>query len=196
MESVYGYEYQGDNLLIARINLLLTFTEALQAKWQREATYPELQRAAKIISWNLWQMDGLKGTVPYDSLRNTYDTKTVEDVLGGLLPEKPQPACTFYDWRGQGKLKYNDRKTRKGSEMKFDFVIGNPPYQEVTESDSTRMPPVYDKFMDAAFKVGDNVVLITPARFLFDAGQTPKAWNKKMLEDPHLKVLYFNQNAT
>lgn len=45
----------------------------------------------------------------------------------------------------------------------FDYVIGNPPYQETTESDSTRMPPVYDKFMDAAYKVGDRVELITPA---------------------------------
>lgn len=78
----------------------------------------------------------------------------------------------------------------------FDYVIGNPPYQEETESDSTRMPPVYDKFMDATYKVGDHVELITPARFLFDAGQTPKAWNKKMLEDPHLSVLYYNQDAS
>ena len=45
------------------------------------------------------------------------------------------------------------------------------------------MPPVYDRFMDEAYKVADVVVLITPARFLFNAGQTPKAWNQKMLED-------------
>lgn len=78
----------------------------------------------------------------------------------------------------------------------FDFCIGNPPYQEVTESDSTRMPPVYDKFMDEANKVANIVELITPARFLFNAGQTPKAWNQKMLDDPHLKVLYYEQDAS
>ena len=77
----------------------------------------------------------------------------------------------------------------------FDFVIGNPPYQEVTESDSTRMPPVYDKFMDETNKVADAVELITPARFLFNAGQTPKAWNQKMLDDPYLKVLFYEQDA-
>ena len=38
----------------------------------------------------------------------------------------------------------------------FNFVIGNPPYQDMTDSDSTRMPPIYDKFMDAA----DEVVLL------------------------------------
>lgn len=78
----------------------------------------------------------------------------------------------------------------------FDFAIGNQPYQEVTESDSTRMPPVYDRFMDEANKVANVVELITPARFLFNAGQTPKAWNKKMLEDPHFKVLSYEQDAS
>lgn len=78
----------------------------------------------------------------------------------------------------------------------FDFVIGNPPYQEVTDSDSTRMPPVYDRFMDEANKVGDVVELITPARFLFKAGQTPKQWNIKMLEDPHFKVLSYERDAS
>lgn len=80
--------------------------------------------------------------------------------------------------------------------MKFDFVIGNPPYQEETESDSTRMLPIYDKFMDMAYEVGQKVELITPARFLSDAGQTPKSWNKKMLEDPHLSVLFTEQDAS
>lgn len=82
------------------------------------------------------------------------------------------------------------------SKKLFDFCCGNPPYQEVTESDSTRMPPVYDKFMDEAFKVSDVVELITPARFLFNAGQTPKAWNQKMLEDPHFKVLAYEPDAS
>lgn len=80
--------------------------------------------------------------------------------------------------------------------MRFDFCIGNPPYQEETESESTRMLPIYDKIMDAAYGIGKKVELITPARFLFDAGQTPKAWNKKMLADPHLSVLFFEQDAS
>ncbi|WP_352397227.1 Eco57I restriction-modification methylase domain-containing protein [[Clostridium] aminophilum] len=80
--------------------------------------------------------------------------------------------------------------------MKFDFIVGNPPYQEETESESTRMPPVYNRFMDGAYSIANVVELITPARFLFNAGQTPKAWNQKMLEDPHLKVLFFEPNAS
>ena len=57
---------------------------------------------------------------------------------------------------------------------KFDVVIGNPPYQEDAVGESTHNMPVYDKFMDAAYAVAKKAVLITPARFLFNAGYTNK----------------------
>ena len=57
---------------------------------------------------------------------------------------------------------------------KFDVVIGNPPYQDDLIGDNeTKAPPIYDKFMDAAYEIAQQVVLITPARFLSNAGQTP-----------------------
>lgn len=78
---------------------------------------------------------------------------------------------------------------------KFDVVIGNPPYQEEAQGAGTRDTPVYHLFMDAAYEVGKKVVLITPARFLFNAGFTPKAWNTKMLADPHLSVPHYVPNS-
>lgn len=77
--------------------------------------------------------------------------------------------------------------------MKFDFVIGNPPYNEEIGSgdNKTYAPQVYDKFLDASYEIADTALLIHPGRFLFNAGSTPKAWNKKMLEDPHLKILEY-----
>lgn len=63
-QSTYGYEYQGDNLLIARINLLLTFVDNLKLKWNREPAESELKEIAEIIVWNLWQMDGLTYKIP------------------------------------------------------------------------------------------------------------------------------------
>ncbi len=80
--------------------------------------------------------------------------------------------------------------------MKFDFCIGNPPYMESTDSDSNRMPPVYNYFMDAAYQIADKVELITPARFLFNAGYTPKGWSEKMLQDEHFKVLKYEPDAS
>ncbi|EJG6120134.1 Eco57I restriction-modification methylase domain-containing protein, partial [Listeria monocytogenes] len=79
--------------------------------------------------------------------------------------------------------------------MKFDVVIGNPPYQEKTIGNSTQAPPIYNKFMDLSYDIADKAVLITPARFLFNAGATGKAWNEKMLNDKHLKVIYYKQNS-
>ena len=82
-------------------------------------------------------------------------------------------------------------------DFKFDVVIGNPPYQEETIGDNkTFAPPVYHKFLDEAYKVGNIVDMITPARFLFNAGSTPKKWNKKMLSDDHLKVLFYEQDSS
>ncbi len=76
----------------------------------------------------------------------------------------------------------------------FDYVIGNPPYQEETRDTSDK--PVYNNFMDAAYECAESVELITPARFLFNAGKTPKAWNEKMLNDKHLKVLDYQQDSS
>ena len=85
--------------------------------------------------------------------------------------------------------------------MKFDFCIGNPPYQDEQISENSEgsmknyMPPVYNNFMDACYSVADAVELIHPARFLFDAGSTPKAWNEKMLNDEHFKVLSYEEDG-
>jgi hypothetical protein len=82
------------------------------------------------------------------------------------------------------------------SKKLFDYVIGNPPYQDETTNEGDRKPPVYNLFMDQTYKVSKAVELITPARFLFNAGQTPKVWNEKMLNDSHLKVLDYEPDAT
>lgn len=76
----------------------------------------------------------------------------------------------------------------------FDFAIGNPPYQG-EERANGRPNPIYDQFMEASYKVANAVELITPARFLFNVGLTSKAWNEKMLNDEHFKVLEYYENA-
>ena len=75
----------------------------------------------------------------------------------------------------------------------FDYVVGNPPYQETVEGTSDK--PIYNYFIDEAYKVSERTELITPARFLFNAGKTPKDWNRKMLDDPHLKVVDYQQKS-
>lgn len=86
--------------------------------------------------------------------------------------------------------------------MKFDYCIGNPPYQlayrnsdGTGENEGSGANSIYNDFMDAAQTISDKVQLITPARFLFNAGSTPKQWNKKKLEDKHFKVLKYEANS-
>ncbi len=79
-------------------------------------------------------------------------------------------------------------------DMKFNAVVGNPPYQE--EGISTRKAPIYHLFYDISFKLSNKVTLITPGRFLFKAGQTPKEWMDKILEDKHFKVVRYFSKST
>lgn len=62
--SIYGFEWQGDNLVLAREALLFTFIDYYRAKFGKEPQLKSLQYIAYIISWNIWQMDGLKGVIP------------------------------------------------------------------------------------------------------------------------------------
>ena len=62
--SIYGYEWQGDNLVLARESLLYTFIDYYKVKFGKKPQLKSLQYIASIISWNIWQMDGLKGVIP------------------------------------------------------------------------------------------------------------------------------------
>lgn len=195
VQAVYGYEYQGDSLLLARLNVLAAYADALRNRWGREPTPRELEKAANVIAWNLWQMDGLKYAAPTGSLADSIycQLSLFPQALG---PPDGAGDCKVFDWRKQRSFSYTELVGRERGTMKFDFVIGNPPYQEETESASTRMPPLYHKFMEESYKLAKGVVLITPARFLFNAGYTPKAWNEKMLNDTHFSVLFYEADSS
>ena len=102
------------------------------------------------------------------------------------------PYCRVFDWRSRRAYEYAAQHSKGGrAKMKFDFIIGNPPYQEEQEGDNkTFAPPVYHHFIESAYTLAETVELIHPARCLFNAGSTPKAWNEKMLNDPHLYSSY------
>lgn len=86
-------------------------------------------------------------------------------------------------------------KGAEGEEMKFNAVVGNPPYQVKGKNEGNRDNPIYHFFYDIAFSLSDRVSLISPGRFLFNAGQTPKAWNERMLGDAHIKVARYWQKS-
>ncbi len=82
--------------------------------------------------------------------------------------------------------------------MKFDFCIGNPPYQaNKNDGDGNKeyAAPIYHFFIDASRDIADKVEFIHPARFLFNAGSTSKTWNEQMLHDTHFKILEYESDA-
>lgn len=101
-QSVYGFEFQGDNLLLARENLLASYGDYMRAALHRSPTVGELVRIARIISWNLWQMDGLTGTIPF---------KEAPQPTGmfALFPEANDnvgPLCRIHDWRAKKTITF------------------------------------------------------------------------------------------
>ena len=127
-QAVYGYEYQGDNLLIARINLLLTYIDYMQDRLDRKPTLAELEEIAKVISWNIWQMDGLKGSIPLGALYEQYRQLTLFDIFGmedGADEDEPEEyiPCRVFDWRGQNKsVEFNAFRERRNGGMKFEIL--------------------------------------------------------------------------
>ena len=63
-QSIYAFEWQGDNLLLAREALLISFVEYYEAQFGERPSEEAIEQIAEIISWNVWQMDGLRGVVP------------------------------------------------------------------------------------------------------------------------------------
>ena len=115
------------------------------------------------------------------------NTRYFEDLVNQIT-KKPDNFITKVK---KGKSYWN---TNNNDNMKFNAIVGNPPYQETKEGTSDN--PIYHLFMDIAFKISDKVTFITPARFLFNAGKTPKEWNTKILNDKHFKVIWYESNST
>ena len=227
LKASYGFEYQGDNLLLARINVFETFCEHLHDRWGAGISDEELDQAAWIVSWNFWQMNGFTCAVPTNKMDAVVQStlfgyeEPVPDPLQPALFDLPDespfddaaeekegesgvtvPLCVIYDWENDQPVEFSSMKGEVSRVMKkFYAVIGNPPYQEEQVSNNfggskkNYAPPIYDRFFDAARSVSTRVELITPARFLFNAGSTPKAWNAKMLNDSHVSVLSYYPNS-
>lgn len=134
--------------------------------------------------------DKVKDTVyslPTSSL--TYEfTRKVYTLLG--LPVKNViEDYTSYDLLNKKK---KEKIMNEFISLGTDIIIGNPPYQDdAVGEQKTYNGPIYNHYLDCAYSISDVVEMIHPARFLSNAGSTPKAWNKKMLEDRHIGICEF-----
>jgi hypothetical protein len=108
-KNIYGFEWQGDSLLLAREALLYTFIENYVAKFGKVPLLKSIQFIAYIISWNVWQMDGLKGVIPnscgptiinIENLFGIIESKTsfCEGCLNNEITKHSGIKCIIKDW--------------------------------------------------------------------------------------------------
>ncbi len=107
IQSIYGFEYQGDNLLLARENILYTFIDNMKYKFNRKPTIDELKLISYIISWNIWQMDGVSYTVPLGGVEERYKQMTLFSFSNPEDSIQPKlQICKIKDWRSNISITY------------------------------------------------------------------------------------------
>ena len=110
LQSSYGYEFQGDNLLIARGNVLHTFAEYYEARFAARPDIKLLRKVTNIICWNFWQMDGLTGTIPFSIPKQEEEQITLLDFFDNVVEEQQlpiMPICRVMDWRKDCSISYD-----------------------------------------------------------------------------------------
>lgn len=118
VQNIYGYDWQGDNLLIARENILFDILEHYEARFGERLSAQDLLGFAEVIAWNIWQMDGLKFVVP-DSCHteeiveeNLFERRTVSKPCEGCKKrdyfKHNGIYCIIKDWRENETLRFVD----------------------------------------------------------------------------------------
>lgn len=114
-KNIYGYEWQGDNLLLARKNLFYTFVDYYENKFKRIPEKNLQKKIAEIISWNLWQMDGVKFVIPNschaesDAQISMFGKTKVLECLGcrnGNIKEHNGIYCKIKNWETNKAVKF------------------------------------------------------------------------------------------
>ena len=124
---------------------------------------------------------------------NSYSLLEVKDEYGDIDYERI--ASLLRQGKPFDSITMSDEIAEGDEIVNFDIAVGNPPYQEEGNNNGRKLP-IYDSFMDISYTVAQQAVLITPARFLFEAGQTAKEWNRKMLNDEHFQVMMYEPDAS
>lgn len=128
-KNIYGFEWQGDSLLLAREAMLMTFIENYTFKFGKEPLLKSIQYIAYIISWNVWQMDGLKGIIPKSCVTKRKETinlfgdieiklEECEGCTKDNIEKHNGTYCLIKDW-GNKDLESG----KKGRKMKFTDLL-------------------------------------------------------------------------
>ena len=115
-QNIYGYDWQGDNVLLARENLLFTFIDYYKVKFDKDPEIAILKKIADILSWNIWQMDGLKFVIPdtckeiEEGQLTLFDDEAEKQPCPGCAKNDPYAHtgvyCIIKDWKANKKVTF------------------------------------------------------------------------------------------
>lgn len=193
LESAYAYEYQGDSLFLARLNLFLSISEYHRHLWKRPLNRHQQEEVARILSWNLWQMDGLTVTTPFVTKQGKPEDSLFD--FYAITAERRPLRSLIRDWRGKKTIRFSELNL--STTMKFDFVIGNPPYQEMSKNKMTRS--IYPDFVRSSQAIGQIVSLVMPARWMSGENgpyRETQHFIDEMLKGDHLQSFHLYPNSS
>lgn len=128
LKSVYGFDFQGDNVLLARESLFVDVLEFFQDKFGKSFENEYANEIAQIISWNIFQMDGMKYVVPYTCHNEEGIGQMSLDFLTGesVMPEMSEcPGCKTGDNSQHNGVYAKVMDWEKNRSVKFfDIVRG------------------------------------------------------------------------
>lgn len=194
LESAYAYEYQGDSLFLARLNLFLSISEYHRHLWKRPLNRHQQEEVARILSWNLWQMDGLTATTPFVTKQGKPEDSLFD--FYAITAERRPLRSLIRDWRGKKTIRFSELNL--STTMKFDFVIGNPPYQEMSKNNKMTRS-IYPDFVRSSQAIGQIVSLVMPARWMSGENgpyRETQHFIDEMLKGDHLQSFHLYPNSS
>lgn len=131
-QRIYGYDYQGDNVILARENLLFDFIENFIFKFNEEPSIELVKEIAKIISWNIFQMDGLKYVIPLSCHKEKVHTLQMSlfDFDDDGVYHSPEdheedcPGCIKGDNKKHNGIYVKIKDWKKNKNIKFIDLVG------------------------------------------------------------------------
>jgi site-specific DNA-methyltransferase (adenine-specific) len=138
--------------------------------------------------------DNEQGNIRYERMQHTWENGKctqcgASQEVYDRGDEAESYAYNFIHTENPAKL-FTNKKLKKGQEMKFDVIVGNPPYQLSDGGAGSSAGPIYHKFIEQAKKLNPTYLsMIVPARW-YNGGKGLDEFRESMLRDKRIKILH------
>lgn len=143
--------------------------------------YKKFMKYGKDIANNFYSIPTSK--IAYEFTRKVYD-------LLELNVNNIEENYISTDIIQGNKYIMNEKIKINGNDIKFNVVIGNPPYQQKDGGAQASAKPIYNNFVDVAKKLNPNhIAMIMPTRW-YAGGKGLDDFRDQMLNDIHISELH------